>query len=170
MTDRVELRAATADDFGFLSELARDPLVEPYLAPGVGEPERLQATLDRAQSEGPPSGLFVIRAAAGEALGGLALVSYSQRSRICELKTLMVSPAVHRSGVASAAVRLACRYALVEHGFHRLQAETYGDNLGGQRLFERLGFAREGIRRSAYWRREEWLDGVMFGILAEELA
>jgi RimJ/RimL family protein N-acetyltransferase len=27
----------------------------------------------------------------------------------------------------------------------------------------------EGIRRQAYWRRGRWIDGVMFGILAEEL-
>jgi RimJ/RimL family protein N-acetyltransferase len=165
----VELRPAGAGDLGFLSELARDPLVEPYLAPGAGETERLEALLERGEAEGPPSGLFLITSEDEEPLGGLALVLYSERSRVCNLMTLMVSPAARGRGVASAALQLACRYALVEHGFHRLQAETYGDNLAAQRLFERAGFVREGARRRAYWRREQWLDGVMFGILAEEL-
>jgi RimJ/RimL family protein N-acetyltransferase len=162
------LRRATASDLSFLAELARDPAVEPYLAPGVGETERLEAILTQSELDGPPSGLFVIRSGSGERVGGLALTIRSPRSRICNLTTLMVAPAVRRSGVASQAVRLACRHALVEHGFHRIQAETYGDNVGGRRLFENLGFAREGVRRSAYWRRERWLDGVILGILAEE--
>lgn len=165
----LELRSATSDDLPFLTELARQPEVEPYLAPGVGEPERLEGILAQAELDGPPSGLFVIRSGSDERLGGLALTVYSPRSRICNLTTLMVRPATRRSGVATHAVRLACRHALVKHGFHRLQAETYGDNLAGQRLFERLGFVREGVRRRAYWRREQWLDGIIFGILAEEL-
>jgi RimJ/RimL family protein N-acetyltransferase len=166
-SSELTLRGAAADDLPFLSELARSPEVEPYLAPGVHE--RLEAILAEAENDGPPGGLFVICADSDERLGGLALRIYSPRSRICNLTTLMVAPALRRSGVASQAVRLACRHALVDHGFHRLQAETYGDNLAGQRLFERLGFVREGVRRRAYWRREQWLDGIIFGILAEEL-
>jgi RimJ/RimL family protein N-acetyltransferase len=59
--------------------------------------------------------------------------------------------------------------ALVDCGLHRIEAQVYGDNVAGQRLFERAGFRREGIRRRAYWRRAQWLDGVLFGLLAEEL-
>jgi RimJ/RimL family protein N-acetyltransferase len=81
----------------------------------------------------------------------------------------MVSPERRRAGVASEAVRLACRHALVDRGMHRVQAEVYGDNVAAQRLFERVGFVHEGTRRSAYWRRERWLDGVLYGLLAEEL-
>jgi RimJ/RimL family protein N-acetyltransferase len=58
---------------------------------------------------------------------------------------------------------------VVEHGLHRIETQVYGDNLRGQRLFERAGFMREGTRRRAYWRREQWLDGVYYGLLAEEL-
>ncbi len=171
MTPQLELRSATAADLPFLSALARDPNVEPYLSPGAGEPARLEGILAQAEADGPPAGLFMILSGSGEAVGGLALTIYSPRgrSRICNLMTVMVKPEARGSGVASAAVRLACRHALVDHDFHRLQAETYGDNLAGQRLFESLGFAREGIRRKAYWRREQWLDGIIFGILAEEL-
>ena len=165
----LELRLATAVDLPFLAELAGGPLVAPYLSPGAGEPERLEAILARGQTEGPPNGLFVIQAADGDPLGGLALTVFSERSRICDLSRLMIRPDARRSGAGTAAVRLACRYALIEHGFHRLQAESYGDNLAAQRCFERAGFVREGVRRRAYWRRDQWLGGVMFGILADEV-
>jgi RimJ/RimL family protein N-acetyltransferase len=168
MTHDLALRSATADDLPFLSELASSPEVAPYLAPGVGETARLEAILAQSELDGPPGGLFVIGDGSAERLGGLALTVWSSRSRICNLTTLMVAPAARRSGVATQAVRLACRHALLEHGFHRLEAETYGDNLAAVRLFEGLGFVREGVRRRAYWRGEQWLDGVIFGILAEE--
>jgi RimJ/RimL family protein N-acetyltransferase len=28
---------------------------------------------------------------------------------------------------------------------------------------------REGVKRKAYWRHGEWVDGVMFGLLREDL-
>ena len=165
----IRLRVATADDLRYLSGLARDPQVEPFLAPGAGAPERLEAVLSQTGPDGGPSGMFVIESGSSQPLGGLALQVVSQNSRICELTRLMIDPAVRRSGVGAQAVILACRRALVDHRFHRVQAETYGDNVAAQRLFERAGFVREGVRRRAYWRRDQWLDGVLFGILAEEV-
>jgi RimJ/RimL family protein N-acetyltransferase len=34
----------------------------------------------------------------------------------------------------------------------------------------RAGFVREGVRRKAYWRHGEWVDGVLYGLVAEDLA
>ena len=34
---------------------------------------------------------------------------------------------------------------------------------------ERVGFVREGVRRKAYLYEGEWVDGVLFGLLAEDL-
>jgi RimJ/RimL family protein N-acetyltransferase len=170
MTRReVKLRIARRDELGYLSELGQDPLVEPLLSPGATSPGRLEELLARTSEDCGPAGVFVIESPAGEPVGGLALQVSSPRSRICELSRLMVDPRVRGAGIGAHAVILACQQVLVEHRFHRLQAETYGDNFSAQRLFERVGFVREGVRRRAYWRREQWLDGVLYGILAEEL-
>ena len=162
------LRLAVLDeDLEFLSALAHDPAVEPYLAPGRGEPHAL-AELASLASE-PPAGLYLIEAPRSQTVGGLALAVVNQRSRICEITRVMLCPDARGAGYAAAAVRLAARTALVDHGMHRIEAQVYGDNLAGQRVFECSGFTREGIRRRAYWRRGQWLDGVLFGLLAEEL-
>ena len=111
----------------------------------------------------------MVEPARGGPLGALTLLPANRRSSICDISTVMVRPDVRRSGIALEAVRLACHLALAEQGLHRVQAEVYGDNVAGQRLFERAGFAREGTRRRAYWRRDQWLDGVLYGLLSEEL-
>jgi RimJ/RimL family protein N-acetyltransferase len=82
----------------------------------------------------------------------------------------MIVPRRRGAGIGSQAVRLACGLAFAQGGMHRVQAEVYSDNLASQRLFERVGFTREGVRRRAYWRRDRWLDGVMYGLLDDELA
>lgn len=165
----VSLIPARDQDISFLSALANDPAVEPFLAVGAGEENRLRTLLGAAEDEGGPDGLFVICAPEGESVGGLVLRVVNRRSRICELSHLMIRPDKRRGGIASAAVSLACRKVLVEHPLHRIQLEVYGDNLAAQALFTRVGFVREGTRRRAYWRRERWLDGVQFGMLREEL-
>ena len=42
-----------------------------------------------------------------------------------------------------------------------LQLEIYGFNERAMRHAERAGFVREGVRRKAYWRNDEWVDGVL---------
>lgn len=168
MPPELKLRAASTADLAYLAALASDPEVEPFLAPGAGDEERLRAFLAETREPGDPSGLLVIQRRDGEAVGAFALQLISRNSRIAELTRLMISPAARREGIGTAAVRLACELAFVGHGLHRVQAETYGDNLPGQRLFERAGFTREGTRRRAYRRRGEWIDGALYGILAEE--
>ena len=164
MPEGVTLRRAGAGDIPYLAELALDSSVEPFLAPGAGDrlPSLVEVGGDGAE------GMYVIELG-GERVGGLALQLVSEHSRICSLSGLMVDPEMRHGGIASAAVRLACRLAFDEHDLHRIQAEVYGDNVASQRLFESVGFVREGMRRRAYWRREQWLDGVLYGIVADDL-
>ena len=168
MVDLVRLRQAAPDDLGFLSALARDPAVEPCLAPGRGEPAALRDLLSPRDSASP-EGLYLIEAPAGRPVGGLALAVVNRRSRICEINRVMLQADARGAGIASTAVRLACRTAVVDHEMHRIEAQVYGDNFAGQRLFERAGFTREGARRRAYLRHARWLDGILYGLLAEEL-
>ena len=80
-----------------------------------------------------------------------------------------VHPEFRGRGLAEEAARELQRYLLLELGYHRLQLEVYGFNERAIRHAERSGFVREGARRKAYLRNEEWVDGVLFGLVAEDL-
>jgi RimJ/RimL family protein N-acetyltransferase len=166
----LSLAPATEDDLPFLIELAADPEVEPFLAFGAAEDERLRALLDAPGPAPDSTALLRIESDGGDTLGALAVSLINPRSRICDISRVMIRPDRRRSGIAGTAIELACAHALHDHGMHRVQTECYGDNHAAHRLFERVGFTREGIRRRAYWRRGGWLDGVMFGLLAEEFS
>jgi RimJ/RimL family protein N-acetyltransferase len=166
----VTIRRARAEDVEFLLELVMHEDVEPFLA-AVRAKDRAALLLEIARSDDEPDafGLFVIEAD-GAPAGTMRFSRANQRSRIADLGGLAVHPAFRGQHVGDDAARLLQRYLLEELGYHRLQLEVYGFNERALAHAERAGFVREGVRRKAYWRHDEWVDGVLYGLVAEDLA
>jgi RimJ/RimL family protein N-acetyltransferase len=165
----VAIRRARPDDVDFLVELYTHEEVEPFLA--VVRPKDRAAVLEeveRSEAEPEAFGVFVVEVD-GRRAGTMQFRRTNQRSRIADLGGLAVHPDFRGRRVADEAARLFQRHLLAELGFHRVQLEIYAFNERAQRHAERSGFTREGIRRKAYWRNEEWVDGVLFGLVAEDL-
>src|SRR5436309_12782371 len=59
-----------------------------------------------------------------------------------------VSKEARGRGVASRAVRLVSAWALVDCGLARLQLRADDRNIPSQRVADKVGFTREGLRRS----------------------
>ena len=93
----------------------------------------------------------------------------NERSRIANLGGLAVDPEFRGRRLADEAARVLQRHLLVDLDYHRLQLEIYGFNERAIQHAERAGFIREGVKRKAYWRHEEWVDGVLFGLVREDL-
>jgi RimJ/RimL family protein N-acetyltransferase len=167
--DGIALRRANAGDLDFLASLAAHVDVEPYLAPvSARGGEDLLADIERSEVEPSCYGRFVVEID-GEVAGALAFEISSRHSRIVNLSRIMVHPDFRGRGVADAAVRRLVRHLVFELGYHRVQLECYGFNERAMRHFERVGFVREGVRRRAYWRDEQWVDGVIYGLTREDL-
>ena len=166
---KVEIRRALPEDVDFLIELMTDDDVEPYMA--VVRPrdrEGMLAEIERSQAEPGEFGRFVIEAD-GERAGLMGFEIANRRSRIANLGSLAVHPDFRGRRIADEAAQLFQRHLLFDLGFHRLQLEIYGFNERAQRHAERAGFIREGARRKAYWRNDEWVDGVIYGLVREDL-
>jgi len=166
----ISIRRATSDDVHFLVELVTHEDVEPFLA-AVGSKERgeIAADVDRSEREPDEFGVFVIEVDGARA-GTMRFELANRRSRIASLGGLAVHPDFRGGKVADQAARMFQRYLFDELGLHRLQIEIYGFNERAMAHAERAGFVREGVRRKAYWRSEQWVDGVLYGLVAEDLA
>ncbi len=167
--DGFHLRRATAADVGFMADLAAHDEVEPFMAAvSSREPEELAEEVRRSVEEPGQHGRFVLEVE-GEPAGVLAFDVANRRSRIAYLHAIMLDPAHRGHGLATAATRLLVRHLVFDLDYHRVQLEVYGFNEQALRHFERAGFLREGVRRQAYWRHGEWVDGVLFGLVREDL-
>jgi putative acetyltransferase len=165
----VSIRRAVPDDLDFLVELVSDEDVEPFLGGRAAlDRESLRAEIDRSSAEPEEFGRFVIEVD-GERAGAMGFEVANRRSRIANLERLAVHPAFRGRRVADEAAGLLQRHLLVDLGYHRLQLEIYGFNQRAIAHAERSGFVREGVRRRAYLRHGDWVDGVMFALLREDL-
>ena len=171
--DGFRLRRAVAEDVGYIVELLGHDEVEPFLsAVRAREPEAVLAEVERSLAESEDFGRFVIEVpqeGAWRLAGVLGFEVANRRSRIANLGGLAVHPDHRGRRLADAAARVFQRHLLTDLGYHRLQVECYGFNKRAIQHAERVGFVREGVKRKAYWRHGEWVDGVLFGCLLEDL-
>ena len=161
----VSLRPAEPDDLDFLTGLYAGEDVRPFLAAG-GRYERdgIAEQLEREPEEG---GLLVVELD-GDRAGALFWERTNVRSRIAHVSGIAIHPDFRGRRLADDAARLLQHHLIRERGFHRLELEIYAFNERAIAHAERMGFVREGVRRRAYRRGDEWVDGVMFGLLPED--
>jgi UDP-4-amino-4,6-dideoxy-N-acetyl-beta-L-altrosamine N-acetyltransferase len=83
--------------------------------------------------------------------------------------SIYVAPEFQGKGLGEAALR-----TLVEHGFkslglHSIWGETFSGNPAAK-LFEKVGFQKEGTRRACYFKRGEFINADLYSILGSEWA
>jgi len=80
-----------------------------------------------------------------------------------------MDPAQQGRGYATEAVRAVMAACFTELGLRRVSAGCFAANEASWRMMERLGMRREEhSRRTALHRSGEWMDGMNYGLLAEE--
>jgi RimJ/RimL family protein N-acetyltransferase len=169
----LRIRRANEADVDFLVGLLNAEDVEPFLAASrPRDREGVREGVRESESSPEESGVFVIEVPDGDGWARAGVMEFSvanRRSRIAHLGGLAIHPDFRGRRLSDAAARLFQRHLLFDLGFHRLQLECYGFNDRAIRHAERSGFVREGVKRKAYDRHGEWVDGVMFGLIREDL-
>ena len=171
--DGFRLRRATAEDLDFIVGLVTHTEVEPFLAAVRPKSrEELLPVVERSAAEPNDAGVFVLEVEEPDGWTRAGMMQFevqNRRSRIASLGGLAVHPDFRGRRLADRAARLLQRHLIFELGYHRLQLEVYGFNERAMRHAERAGFVREGVKRKAYLRNGEWIDGVMYGLIREDV-
>ncbi len=169
----VRVRRAQPEDTDFFAELAMHEEVQPYLsARRPTEPDEIREEIERSVREPEDFGRFVIEVKDRDEWRPAGIMGFevaNRRSRIAALGGLAVHPEFRGRRLSDDAARLFQRHLVFDLGYHRLQLEIYGFNERAMAHAERAGFVKEGVRRKAYWRHGEWVDGVMYGLIPEDL-
>ena len=164
------VRRATAEDIEFMADLAGHDEVEPFMAAvSVREPDALLDEVRRSEEE--PAAPRPLRHRGRGRAGrrdGVRRREPPQPDRLPRTRSCSI-PASAAAASPTQATRL-----LVAPP--RLRARLPPGPARGLRLqrarrapLESAGFVREGVRRQAYWRHGEWVDGVLFGLVREDL-
>jgi RimJ/RimL family protein N-acetyltransferase len=165
----VTIRRTTPGDVDFLVELTGHEDVDPFLsARRATTREELLEEVERSEREPEDFGRFIVELD-GRRAGVMGFAVGNKRSRIARLGGLAIHPDFRGRKVSDEGARLLQRHLMDDLGYHRLELEIYGFNERAMRHAERAGFVREGVKRQAYWRHGEWVDGVLYGLIEKDL-
>jgi RimJ/RimL family protein N-acetyltransferase len=163
------LRPAIPEDVPYLARLLLREEIAPFLAAArASTEEEVAAQVAHSLAEPDVFGVLVF-VVDGERVGTATWEQVNRRSRIATVSGFAIDPARQGQGLGTSAAIALQRYLLGELGFHRIQMEIYGFNERALRHAVRAGWVREGVRRRAYSRGGDWVDGVLFGMVVEDL-
>jgi RimJ/RimL family protein N-acetyltransferase len=166
----IVLRAPVHDDVPILAAAFADPVLggEAGLPP-LGE-EQLHAVLDEQLPQWRMSGQLVpyaiVDRETGELLGGATLRQLDATRHAIEIGYWLFEPARGR-GVASRAVAALLDW-LFANGLYRVEAVVRIGNTPSERVLERNGFVREGIKRRYLRHGGSRVDATLFSRLQDD--
>lgn len=98
-------------------------------------------------------------------VGNISLQQVSVKNQSAEFAILIGEPSIYGKGIGYEAGQLLLEYAFTTLNLHRIHCGTHIDNLGMQHLALKLGMIKEGIRREAIFKNNQFADIVEYGLL-----
>lgn len=167
----VRLTALTEEDLGTIAAWQEDTDLMRRLdaQPAVPKsPGQLRRWLGEHQ-ERADGYLFAIRHADGAGLVGYAeLDGIAWTHGVAGLSIVIAPRELWGRGLGREALSLFIWFAFAELGLHRLQLTVFAENERAIRLYEGLGFQREGAFREFLHRDGHRQDMLLYGLLARE--
>ncbi len=159
----MNLRVIEREDISLVYEWVNDPRFvgkyEPVAQETLGE---LQQQYDTALKNGRK--WFFIETKDGSKIG-YAVHFLARRQH--EIGYAII-PSERGKGYATEAVTMLVDYIFLSKDIVRIQADTNADNVGSQRVLEKVGFTLEGILRKVHFVHGTWRNFIQFSILREE--
>jgi RimJ/RimL family protein N-acetyltransferase len=107
--------------------------------------------------------------AEGRFVGEVVLNELDRANQRSGFRISLAGPAVFGQGYGTEATRLLLAHAFDAMELHRVELEVYPFNPRAIRVYEKVGFRREGLRRESLFWEGAWFDAIQMGMLAGEL-
>lgn len=169
--EQVGLRAMGPGDADALWRWNHDPEVMRWMNDTYpGTRDQVERWLAERPRNAYGDVLFGIEVLDGAALVGLVALRDAEPERgIAELDIYLGEKEYWGRGIATDAVRTACRYGFDAMRLHRVTLTVVTENRAARRAYEKVGFVEEGRLRSSFRRDGVWYDQFLMGLLEGEL-
>ena len=164
--ESVSLRPVEESDLEFVRAGVNHPEVRPH----VGQSFPTSLARERRYLEEANRTLDALQLVVetdGHPVGVVEFDPIDREAGVAEF-AVWIHPDHHRRGYAREAAALMLDYAFDELRMHKVTANAFESNEASQRLFESLGFTREGVGREDAFLDGEHRDTVYYGVLDRE--
>lgn len=112
--------------------------------------------------------VYAIETVEGEHIGNVGLHEIDLHNRKTELGIVIGEKSLWGKGYGTEAVLLALKLAFEGMNLNRVYLRTFVNNERAQKCYERAGFVKEGILREDHFKNGEYIDCLVYSVLAEE--
>ena len=170
--EKIMLREYRREDLPHITAWVNDRQTTKYLSHIFTWPQTVKITEDflesRLQGGSREAGFVIADRQTQSYMGQADLFDINWIDR-CATVGIVIGSAENRGrGIGSEALRLLCDYAFMNLGLERVQLDVYAGNQRAVRCYERAGFVREGVRRSARFVNGAFMDVLFMSVLREE--
>lgn len=166
---RVRLTALTKDDLPAITRFYQDSTFARLFDATPAYPREAAHWEKWFEDEQKEDNAYMFAIRTGETfLGWLKLESILWAHRVAWLSIAIGDPAQRGKGYGHEALTLLLTFAFDELNLHRVQLTVFAYNERAIRLYERLGFVREGTFRQFLQRDGERHDMLLYGLLRDE--
>lgn len=104
----------------------------------------------------------------GMPVGTIGLINIDRKNNKAEYYIAMGEVAYKGRGVAKEASRLLLQYGFGELGLNRIYLFTETRNVAARKLFEKIGFVREGLIKQDLVSHGKYVDRIAYGLLRRD--
>ncbi len=167
----VRLAPISRENLPAFTRWFRDYEVQRFLAPGVLVPitdEAEEEWYEQASRPGESYHFSIRTLADDELIGNCGLIGIDHKNGGASLGLYIGEKEQWDKGFGTDATRLILRFAFNELNLHRVQLQVYEYNPRAVRVYEKVGFVHEGVRRQALFREGQYHDVRLMAILRDE--
>lgn len=103
-------------------------------------------------------------------LGLVSLVSINPLNQSAELHIMVGNRENRGKGIGSFAIKAICYHGFYNLNLHRIEINTLSSNLTAQKVYEKIGFVREGVKRQARYKSGSFADIFLYSLLKDEFS
>lgn len=131
--------------------------------------EQIDAYIQRNLAPGADRAAFIFADRADDrAVGEVVINEIDEDNRSANIRIAIFDPADWSKGYGTDALRLMVRYGFESLKLHRIELGVYDFNPRAVRVYEKIGFRREGVLRDALLWDGEYHDMVLMSVLEQE--
>ena len=165
----VTLRQMSSGDLQMICDMFNDPELEDLVV-GWAFPlsiEQQQQWFEKNIGD-QRNFRFIIETPDDGAVGIATLVDIDWKNRRATHGIKLANKERRSKGIGTDSVMAVMRYAFDELGLHRLDGSWFDFNTASINLYKKCGWKEEGVRREYVFKRGEWRDLTVVGVLESD--
>ena len=165
--EKTDLRSVEEEDIEFLRNGVNHPDVRVYM--GNRKPQNLESEGEFFENIICGEGThFMICDKEGGEKGIISLTPHGDKAEKLAEVGIWIHPQQHGKGHGTEASKLLTNYAFDQLNYHKVYARAYEGNRPSQKIWERLGFKKEGVLRDHTYTKGEYKNVIYYGMLNGE--